>query len=128
MSIRPPESRLRHLSRVLVVVSLVLVSSYCTRPDNQTTNAGLTEDEAYLADAMAKISQSRDLYDINPFKSESLFTVLDSTVDTLRIATTVRALEADPDRWLLIFETIKVKLQGSPQGQEPEGQQERQSE
>jgi len=126
MFLRSSKPCLQRLSRVLVVVSLVLVSSYCTRPENQTTNQRLTPDETYLVDTFVKISQTRDLYELNPFKSDSLFAVLDSTVDTLRIARTMRHLEADPDRWALVFQSITDKTAGTSPGQgEGQGQEQK---
>jgi len=62
-------------------------------------------------------------YELNPYKSDSLFAVLDSTVDTLRIARTMRHLEADPDRWALVFQSITNKTAGTSPGQgEGQGQ------
>jgi hypothetical protein len=105
--------------RVSFVVALVLLSSYCTSSDNQTKITGLSEDEAYLADAYIQIAQARDLNPVNYLKSESLFTMLDSTIDTTRIANTIRELNSDPDRWLLVFDSIERDL-GSSQGRESE--------
>jgi len=96
-----------------------LLSSYCTGPDSQTKIEGLTEEETYLADAYVRVAQARDLYAVNSLKSESLFTMLDSTIDTTRIANAIRELNKDPDRWLLVFETIERDL-NAPQGIESE--------
>ena len=80
---------------------------------------GLTAEEAYLADAYVSVAQARDLYAVNYLESESLFTMLDSTIDTTRIANTIRELNKDPDRWLLVFESIQRDLT-APQGNELE--------
>jgi hypothetical protein len=107
------------LGRVSCVVAVVLLSSYCTGPDSQTKIAELTEEENYLVDAYLNVAEARDLYGVNYLKSESLFTVLDSTIDTTRIANTIRELNRAPDRWLAVFENIERELRG-PQGPESE--------
>ncbi len=111
--------RWTRLGRVSCVVAAVLLSSYCTGPDSQTKIEGLTAEEAYLADAYVSVAQARDLYAVNYLESESLFTMLDSTIDTTRIANTIRELNKDPDRWLLVFESIQRDLT-TPQGNELE--------
>ena len=101
------------IGRVSCVIALVLLSCYCTGPDNQTKITGLTEDESYLVDAYVSVAQARDLHAVSYLKSESLFTMLDSTIDTTRIANTIRGLNEDPDRWLLVFESIERDLTAS---------------
>ena len=95
----------------------MLVSSYCTGPEKQTTNPELTGDEQALVDALVGVSLAKDAFYANPLESDSLFAHLDSTVDTTRISNTVRALEGDPDRWILVYEAVKERLQNSSQGQ-----------
>jgi hypothetical protein len=95
------------------VIAAVLLSSYCTGPDNQPKIPELSEEEVYLADAYLRVADARDLYAVNYLKSESLFTVLDSTIDTTRIANTIRELNRDPDRWLVVFERIQRELDSS---------------
>ena len=108
-----------NFARVLGVIVLVLMSSYCTRPENQTKIAELTADEAYLIHAYVEVAKARDLRSVSYFRAESLFTFLDSTIDTTRIANTIAELNRDPDRWLLIFSSIERDLKSS-QGQELE--------
>jgi len=67
----------------------------------------LSQNEVYLAESYAKVRQASDLYSVNAFKSDSLFAVLDSTIDTLRIANTIRELNLNPDRWVLVFRRIE---------------------
>jgi hypothetical protein len=109
----------RRIGRASCVITLVLLSSYCTGSDNQTKITGLTVDEEHLVDAYVKLARTRDLRSVNYLKSESLFTMLDSTIDTTRIAKTVRLLNEDPDRWLLVFDSIERDLNSS-QGRESE--------
>ena len=107
-------------TRALCVAAAVLLSSYCTRPDNRTELNDLTDDEAYLVSAYVRIARARDRFSISYLESESLLTVLDSTIDTTRIANTIRLLNTDPDRWILIFRGIERDLSKSSQGQESE--------
>jgi hypothetical protein len=89
-----------------------LLSSYCTGPDSQTKIAELTEEESYLVDAYLAVAEARDLHGVSYLKSESLFTVLDSTIDTTRIANTIRELNRAPDRWIAVFENIEREFRG----------------
>ena len=50
----------------------------------------LSEDEKYLIDAYVDVKQARSNYPHHPAVAESLFTVLDSTIDSVRIANTIR--------------------------------------
>jgi hypothetical protein len=103
--------------RLVVAVSLaVLCSSYCTAPDSQTTITALSPDEAYLVEAYVRVAEARDLYPISPLKSDSLFAALDSTIDSLRIANTIRDLNRDPDRWIVVFKSIERRLGTPSQG------------
>ncbi len=107
--------------RLCLIVSLgvvVVCSSYCTTPDSETSIAELSPDETYLVDAYVRVAMARDLYSISPLKSDSLFVALDSTIDTLRIANTIRDLNRDPDRWLLVYQDIERRLKTSSQGQD----------
>lgn len=96
--------------RISCVIAVVLLSSYCTGPDSQTKNNDLNTDERYLVDAYVQVAEARDLHAISYLKSESLFTMLDSTIDTTRIANTIRTLNDTPDRWLAVFESIERDL------------------
>jgi hypothetical protein len=101
----------RLAAKIAVVASLVLVSSYCTKRDNQVENAPLTVDETYLVESYARIEAARELGGVTHAKSESLFTVLDSTIDRNRISNTIRALNADPDRWLAVYRGIEKAME-----------------
>lgn len=119
-------SQLRRLSRIFLVAALVFVSSYCTNGESQTEIAPLSEDEAYLVDTYVRLAEARDLHSVTYFKSESLFAAIDSTMDSLRIANTIRDLSLDPERWLLVFRSIEQTMDAGPQGvQERESEQRR---
>lgn len=106
----------RRLSRICLVAALVFVSSYCTDGESQTEIEKISEDEAYLVDTYVKLVQARDAYSVSYFKSESLFALIDSTTDSLRIANTIRQLNLDPDRWVLIFRSIEQAMDTVSQG------------
>jgi hypothetical protein len=108
------------IGRVALVMALASVSCYCTRPDGETKNPAPTADETYLIDAYVRITQAREAESVSYLKSDSLFAALDSTVDTTRIANTIRALNADPDRWLVVFERIEQALR--PPGASGDGE------
>jgi hypothetical protein len=114
---RGPWSR---LGRIVTVLALVFVSSYCTKEESPTLNAELTPDETYLVETYVKLADARDLHAVNYLKSESLFTVLDSTTDSLRIANTIRDLNLEPERWLVIFRSIEQTRSARSQGTESE--------
>ena len=98
------------LGRISCVIAVVLLSSYCTAPDNQTKVSDLSPEERYLVDAYVRVAQARDLHAVSYLKSESLFTMLDSTIDTTSIANTIWTLNGTPDRWLAVFESIERDL------------------
>lgn len=77
----------------------------------------LRADEAYLVDSYVRIAGARDLAAATPLKSESLFAALDSTIDTTRIANTIRALDEDPNRWILVYRTIEGDLERARKAQ-----------
>jgi hypothetical protein len=71
----------------------------------------LTEDERHLIDTYIIIIGARDLYSRNPSMAESLFTAIDSTTDSLRMANTITAINQTPERWLFIFEILDTRIQ-----------------
>jgi len=107
----PTRNRCRLAAKIAVVAALVCVSSYCTKRDNQAEITPLTGDESYLVESYARIEAARQLAGVNHAKSESLFVGLDSTVDRDRVSNTIRALNADPDRWLAVYRAIEKALE-----------------
>jgi hypothetical protein len=104
-------SRLLKIGQVAVIALVTCLSSYCTSPDKQTKIMALQADEVYLVDSYVRIASAHDLAAATPLKSESLFAALDSTIDSTRIANTIRALDQDPDRWILVYRTIEDSLE-----------------
>ena len=102
------------LGRYFCVLALVLVSSYCTEPEQQIKISDLTADELYLVGAYVQVVQAQEMRSISYLESESLFVAVDSTIDTTRIANTIQQLETNPDRWLLIFRKVEQDLKNAP--------------
>jgi hypothetical protein len=71
---------------------------------------GLSPDEAYLVGAYVRIAEANDVRNVSYARSESLFSVLDSTIDTTRVSNTIRQLNSNPDRWILVFRSIEKAL------------------
>lgn len=105
------------IGRPLIVAAAVLSSAYCSGPDDQSRLESLSVDEAHLVNTYVKITLARDEYSVSYLKADSLFAVLDSTTDTLRIANTIRELNKDPDRWLSVFQHIQRQLRKAKQGE-----------
>jgi hypothetical protein len=116
--------REKYPTRILLIclaAALALATGACEGGDGDGTGpVALSEDEKYLIDAYVDVKSARSDYPHNPIEAESLFTVLDSTIDTVRIANTIRAVNTTPERWLLILEEIEKQLraQGKISGQE----------
>jgi len=70
----------------------------------------LSADERYLVEAYAKLVRARSAYISDPERAESLFAVVDSTIDSTRIANTMKYLDAHPERWLAIYRELDRKL------------------
>lgn len=99
-----------------LVLLIVFVSSYCTQPEEQNENLQLSPDETYLVETYVRLAQAQERHFASSLEAESLFAVLDSTVDTVRVANAIHALDKDPDRWLEVFRAIERALRTSSQG------------
>lgn len=112
--------REKYPTRILLIclaAALALATGACKSGDDDGAGpVALSEDEMYLIDAYIDVKDARSYYPQNPIEAESLFTVLDSTIDTVRIANTIRDINRTPERWLVILEEIEKQLraQGNP--------------
>ncbi|NIM19077.1 MAG: hypothetical protein GTO51_01685 [Candidatus Latescibacteria bacterium] len=97
-----------------ISVALVLLLGFCSNERKSASQRPLTADELYLIEAYVSVNSARILHQKDPLKAESLFTRLDSTLDTLRISNTIRALNVQPDRWAIILQEIEKALRESP--------------
>jgi len=117
----PTTNRCCLATKIAVVAALVLASSYCTKRDNQAENPPLTTDEIYLVESYASIEAARELRVVSQATSESLFAALDSTIDRNRVSNTIRTLNADPDRWLVVYRAIEKAMEERSGKRSPEG-------
>jgi hypothetical protein len=98
---------------ICLTAALALASVSCERDEeDQLDPTVLSEDEIYLIGAYVEVKRAHSHYPHNPAAAESLFLVLDSTIDSLRIANTIRTVNQDPERWALVFEEIEKILSG----------------
>ena len=94
-----------------LAVALVVTTVSCGRQDADSIDSReLSEDEIYLIDAYLEIKHARGYYPNNPAVADSFFAVLDSTIDSDRIANIIRIVNQEPDRWAVIFEAIEQKF------------------
>ena len=101
----------------MTVIVVVTLSAHCTQTEDGSDITGLSQDEAYLVDIYKRATHALEQYPVTPLFVDSLFAVFDSTIDTLRIANTIDALNRNPERWILIFREINRTSQISSQGQ-----------
>lgn len=70
----------------------------------------LSPDESYLVDAYVRVRHASGFYPYQREIGDSLFTRLAGEIDTVRVARTVAALNATPERWNIVFERIEERL------------------
>lgn len=98
------------LSFAAAALTAVLIAGLAACNQSETPDPltrELSEDERYLIEAYASIKHARSFHSSNPAYAESLFTVLDSTIDSDRIANTIRDINEYPGRWDKIFEQLE---------------------
>lgn len=102
----------RSISFCIVLVTIYLITAIIScGTKSDPADHPLTQDEQYLVDTYIKIIQARDLHSQYPARAESIFTAIDSTTDTLRIANTITRINETPRRWEHIFEVLDTRLQ-----------------
>jgi hypothetical protein len=90
------------------LLSIVIsMAAFCGKNEDPYQNQSLTEEERYLVQSYARVLHARDRLFNDPIAAESLFAQLDSTIDTLRISNTIKALNQEPDRWAFVFFEIE---------------------
>jgi hypothetical protein len=101
---------------VCLAAALAAGAGSCGRTDTDRSDSReLSKDEIYLIDAYVEIKLARGYYPSDPAVADSLFAVLDSTIDSARIANTIQSLNQEPERWALIFEEIERRLREAAQ-------------
>ncbi len=74
------------------------------------SDAPLTADENYLVDSYVRVRRAGAMYPYQRVLADSLLDRLAGEVDTVRVARTTAALNANPERWTLIFQTIEERM------------------
>jgi len=103
----------RILLSCLAAALLVLLVSCSQNEETGPVTRELSNDELYLIEAYVKVKHARSLYPQTPAIAESLFVVLDSTIDSVRIANTIQSLNQDPARWETIFDKLEKTMRES---------------
>jgi len=93
-----------------LVLTIAFALAACGNGEKQPDPTAFSDDEQYLIDMYAKIQHARSYYPHRPAIAESLFVQLDASVDSTRIAVTVKELNQKPDRWVYIFREIEDRL------------------
>jgi hypothetical protein len=113
--VRPIFLRLppRRLSVTAVLVAALLWAALlsCGQKESRQPSP-LSSDELYLVDAYISVRRAGSLHTFQREVSEHLLDSLATRVDTLRVARTIAALNATPERWSLVFRTIEDRLSG----------------
>jgi hypothetical protein len=83
----------------------------------------LSSDELYLIDSYLSVRHAGSFHPYQRAVADSLLDRLAGEVDTLRVARTISALNATPERWALVLKTIEDRLTGrdSTSASEPAG-------
>lgn len=98
-----------------ILVALALSGS-CGRSTDPSDHQPLTPDEQYLVDAYVDITTARSIHRKEPLMADSLFALIDSTVDAGVISNTIDLLNSNPDRWIVVFSAIEKALKNHPPG------------
>lgn len=69
-----------------------------------------TPDELYFIQAYVDVRRARAYYPYQPAVGDSVFAGLSASVDTVRVARVIAALNRDPDRWAAVYKEIEERL------------------
>ena len=102
----------KYPTRIIVfcLAAAVAIASCGRQGTDRADSQELSKDEIYLIDAYVDILRARSHYPHKPAVADSFFAVLDSTIDSVRIANIIRDVNQEPERWVVIFEEIERKL------------------
>jgi hypothetical protein len=102
-----------------LVVAAVLVFLAACHAKEKPLNPALSPDENYLVESYIRVRRAGALFPYQRVLADSLLDRLAGEVDTVRVARTTAALNANPERWTLIFQTIEDRM-GNPHAQPSE--------
>jgi hypothetical protein len=103
---------LRRLSVTAVLAAALWVALPSCGQKQSPQPSPLSSDELYLIDAYIRVRRAGSLHTFQRELSERLLDSLAAEVDTLRVARTISALNATPERWALVYQTIEDRLSG----------------
>jgi len=106
----PIPCRIQRCQRYFIAIALAILATSCERKPPVHEAAPLTADETYLVESYANIRYAESLYRADPARAESLFTALSTSVDSVRIARTIDAINRTPARWIDIFDEIEKTI------------------
>lgn len=109
-----PQKKLRPL-----VAAAVLVVFFSCNAGEKPRDAALSPDEDYLVESYVRVRHAGALFPYQRVLADSLLDKLAGEVDTVRVARTIAALNANPERWTVIFATIEERM-GDPRSEPSE--------
>lgn len=102
------------LRRWIVVEGALIALILSCGAEKKPPPSPLSPDEIYLVDAYVRVRRAGSLFSYQRAVGDSLLANLAGEVDTLRVARTIASLNANPERWVVVFETIEHELTSSP--------------
>ena len=96
------------MTLLIAVVGCAIIA--CDRKSNKLEFQEFTADESYLIDTYVEVKRAGSFHPYQEAIAESLFAGLTSSVDTVRVARTISALNEHPDRWVDVYEEIEERL------------------
>lgn len=104
--------------RLLVVVVVLALLATCTTKE-KPNHTELSPDETYLVESYVRVRRAGAMFPYQRVLADSLLDRLAGEIDTVRVARTTATLNANPERWTLIFQTVEERM-GDPRAQPSE--------
>lgn len=95
--------------RPLVVAAVLVLIAACHTKD-KPQNPALSPDEKYLVESYVRVRRAGSMFPYQRVLADSLLDRLAGEVDTVRVARTTAALNANPERWTVIFQSIEDRM------------------
>jgi hypothetical protein len=102
-----------------LVFAAVLVLFISCQASEKPDDRGLSPDEDYLVESYVRVRRAGAMFPHQRVLADSLLDRLAGEIDTVRVARTTAALNANPERWTVIFQTIEERM-GNPRAQPSE--------
>ena len=94
--------------RLLVVPAVLILFACCSAEEKPDVT--LSADESYLVDSYVRVRRAGMMFPYQRALADSILGRLAGEIDTVRVARTTAALNTDPERWSLIFQTIEARM------------------